>query len=261
MNTSILNHIGLTENEASVYLAFRKGGDKTAAEIARILHMDKSSCYRAVESLVTKGLLLTNPKKRGATHAAVSPNVLKELYHERIRDAQSREPELDAFIQKLVEQSESTRNTFIKVETGIQAIRNGMDQNLDAAIHSNKMIKEFYRLSFPYFQDPDHIRWVNSFLKRRLAAGVSIRQIVDFANVDTFAPIMKTDKTLLKEIHLMPKEMKGLYGVRISGDLTNIISFDAQNNYIDITIKDTYVTLLMNSLFDFMWSRSEPYKG
>jgi sugar-specific transcriptional regulator TrmB len=259
MNTTLQN-IGLTQNESAIYLAFLKHGQKTAAEIARILHMDKSSAYRAVEVLIAKGLLITNPQRRNTTHTAVSPEVLKELYRQKLNEFKNQESELDTLVKKLITQDESRRNTFIKVETGIEAIRNGMDQNLEAAIKSNKMIKEFYRLSFPYFQDPDHIKWVNSFLKRRLAAGVSIRQIVDFAGVDTFAPIMKTDKKLLKEIHLMPKEMKGLYGVRISGDLTNIISFDKDQNYIDITIKDTYVTLLMNSLFDFMWERSEKYE-
>lgn len=258
MNT-LLQSLGLTQNESAVYLMFLKHKQKTAAEVARLLHMDKSSCYRAVESLVTQGLLIPIPKKRGTTHSAVSPEVLKEIYHQKLSTLKHQESELDRFVSQLLKQDESRRSTFIKVETGIEAIRNGMDQNLEAAKNSTKMIKEFYRLSFPYFQDKDHIKWVNEFLKRRLAAGVSIRQIVDFAEVDTFAPIMKTDKKLLKEIHLMPKEMKGLYGVRISGDITNIISFDKDQNYIDITIKDTYVTLLMNSLFDFMWERSEKY--
>ena len=258
MNT-LLATIGLTKNEADVYLTFLKHKQKTAAEIARILHMDKSSCYRAVEDLVRKGLLLTVPKKRGTTHTAVSPEVLKELYHQKIFALKTQESELDRLVKQLLTQDENRRNTFIKVETGIEAIRDGMDQNLEAAIHSDKMIKEFYRLSFPYFQDAEHAKWVNEFLKRRVAAGVSIRQIVDFADVSTFDPIMKTDKKLLKEIHLMPPEMKGLYGVRVSGDITNIISFDKDKNYIDITIKDTYVTLLMNSLFDFMWEHSEEY--
>jgi len=258
MNT-ILTNLGLTQNESAVYLAFLKHKETTAAEIARILHMDKSSCYRAVETLIAKSLLITIPKKRGTTHTAVAPEVLKELHRQQISQLKQQESELDLFISQLLKQDESSRNTFIKVETGIEAIRNGMDQNLEAAKKSTKLIKEFYRLSFPYFQDPDHIKWVNEFLKRRLAAGVSIRQIVDFAGVNTFAPIMKTDKKLLKEIHLMPKELKGLYGVRMSGDITHIISFDKNNNYIDITIKDTYVTLLMNSLFDFMWARSEKY--
>lgn len=258
MNT-ILSQLGLTENESAVYLAFLKQGQQTAAKIARLLHMDKSSCYRAVESLVEWGLLLTHPKKRGTTHEAVSPNVLKDIYHLKLHSFKQQESELDQFVSQLLKQNEEHRNTFIRVETGIEAIRNGMDQNLEAAKNSTKMIKEFYRLSFPYFKDKQHIQWVNEFAKRRIAAEVSIRQIVDFAGSTTFAPIMKTDKKLLKEIHLMPKEMKGLYGVRISGDLTNIISFDKQQNYIDITIKDTYVTLLINSLFDFMWARSKKY--
>lgn len=258
MNT-ILNRIGLTKNEVDVYLILLKHTQQTAAEIARLLNMDKSSCYRAVDALVAKGLLIATPKKRGTTHVAVSPEVLKEIYNQKLSEFKQQESELDRFVAKLLKQDESKRSTFIKVETGIEAIRNGMDQNLEAAKKSTKMIKEFYRLSFPYFQDKDHIKWVNEFLKRRLAAGVSIRQIVDFAGVNTFAPIMKTDKKLLKEIHLMPSELKGLYGVRMSGDITHIISFDKQQNYIDITIKDTYVTLLMNSLFDFMWERSEKY--
>ena len=256
---TILTQLDLTQNESAVYLAFLELKEKTSAEIARLLRMDKSSCYRAVEALVEKGLLITIPKKRGSTHSAVSPEVLKQMYQQKISSLKQQESELDRFIRQLLKQDESRRNTFIKVETGIEAIRNGMDQNLDAAIHSTKIIKEFYRLSFPYFQDTDHIKWVNAFAKRRIASGVAIRQIVDFAENNTFAPIMKTDKKLLKEIHLMPKELKGLYGVRISGDITHIISFDKKQNYIDITIKDTYVTLLMNSLFDFMWARSEKY--
>lgn len=258
MNT-ILNQIGLTQNESAVYLVLLKYTQKTAAEIARLLAMDKSSCYRAVESLVSQGLLITIPKKRGTTHSAVSPEVLKELYHQKLIALKHQESELDRFVSQLLKQDESKRNTFIKVETGIEAIRNGMDQNLGAALNSTKLIKEFYRLSFPYFQDKEHTKWVNEFAKRRISSGVSIRQIVDFADLKLFDPIMKTDKKLLKEIHLMPKEMKGLYGVRISGDITHIISFDKQQNYIDITIKDTYVALLMNSLFDFMWERSEKY--
>lgn len=259
MNTSLLQTIGLTENESTVYLAFQKDGPDTAAAMARQLHMDKSSCYRAVESLVAKGLLLTNPKRRGTTHTAVSPDVLKEIYHQKVRELKHQESQLDDFIQKLIYQSESQRSTYITVQTGLDAIREGMEENLKAAINSSKMIKEIYRLSFPYFNDQYHVRWVNGFAKRRIASGVSIQQVVDFAQNDVFAPIMRSDVKLLKEIRLMPKEMKGLYGLRISGDITHIISFDEKQDYIDITIKDRFVTQLLESLFNFVWVHSKQY--
>ncbi|PIY69267.1 hypothetical protein COY90_01520 [Candidatus Roizmanbacteria bacterium CG_4_10_14_0_8_um_filter_39_9] len=258
MNT-ILEQVGLTHNESKIYLTFLKHKEKTAAEVSRILSMDKSSCYRAVESLVAKGLLITIPRRRGTTHSSASPEILKELMIAKRNDVKAREEQLDGFIAKWVKDAKDSRSTFIKVETGIQAIRDGMERNLEAAIASNKVIKEQYRLSFPYFKDRDHAAWVNEFAKRRIKAGVSIRQIVDFAGSTAFAPIMKTNKALLKEIRLMPKEMKTLHGLRLSGDVVNIISFDEKENYIDITIKDKYVALFMNSMFDFVWERSEKY--
>lgn len=252
-----LENIGLTKNETLVYLAFLKQGERTAAGIAKILNMDKSSAYRAVENLIIKNLLISNPRKRGTTYAAASPEILKELVEIKKYELKTQESQLNDLIGKLIKESETTRKTSIKIRKGIQAIRDGMECNLEAALGSNKIIKEFYDLSFPYFKNAEHVKWVNEFARRRIKAGVSILQIVNFAGSSVFAPIMKTDLKLLKQVRTMPKEMTGLYGLRISGDITSIISFDEQENYIDITIKDKYVALLMNSLFDFIWRRCE----
>ncbi len=254
---SVLTDLGLTANEAQVYLAYVQNGSKTAAEMARIINMDKSSCYRAVESLLEKGLLVQIPRKRGTTYSLVSPLILKDLLHKRKKDLEATEHSLSHFIDSLRKQTDETRTTFIRVEKGIEAIRNSMDYSLNAAIQGNKMIKERYRLDFPYFKDPYHISWVNRFAKRRIESGVSIHQIVEFAGESIFAPIMKTDTKLLKEVRLMPKEMKDAHGFRIAGDTVCIISFDKKKDYIVIIIRDQYVTELMESMFDFLWNRCE----
>jgi len=147
---SILTQLGLTTNESTVYLTYLKYKEKTAAEIARIIHMDKSSCYRAVKSLVEKGLLITVPRLRGTTHTAASPDVLKELLQNKKNELRTQENQLNDFVQKLIKDTEKKRSTYIKVEQGIQAIRDQMNRNLEAAVSSNKIIKELYRLSFPY---------------------------------------------------------------------------------------------------------------
>lgn len=259
MNNSILEQIGLTANESAVYLAFLKHKEKTAAEIARLLKMDKSSCYRAVESLVEKGLLLTVPHKRGTTHTAVSPEVLKEFLHTKKHKLEKEEELLNDFVNKLMKESSYKRTTFIKVEKGIQAVRDSMDTSLNAAIAGDRTIKERYRLDYPYFKDKEHVAWVNGFAQRRIKAGVSIQQMVNFAGQSVFAPIMKTDKDLLKEIRLTPPNMKDMHGLRIAGNTIVIISFDEKKDYIVITIKDKFVTELMDGLFDFIWERSEKY--
>lgn len=257
MNTLI--QLGLSKNESDVYVSFLKHGESTAAAMSRIMSMDKSSCYRAVTSLVARGLLLTVPRKRGTTHTAVSPEILRELVQEQKLKLQAKEDKLNLFIAELMRSASEKRSTFIKVEKGIQAVRNSQNANLEAALKADKVIKESYSLAFPYFKDKEHVAWVNEFANRRIKKGVAIKQLVDFAGQRVFAPIMKTDERLLKEIRLMPPDFKTLHALRISGDFVTIISFDAKKDYIVITIKDRFVKALMESMFDFIWERSKKY--
>ena len=259
--TNILTKIGLTENEANVYLSFQKKGEKTASFIAKMINMDKSSCYRAVESLVSKSLLIAIPKKRGTTYSAASPKLLKELLAQKEQQLEQEKGALDMFVKSLLTDSEE-RATSIHIEKGIEAVRNAMDATLEAAIRNKTFIRERYRLNAPYFQDPVHNDWVtNVFFKKRIKSGIAIKQIVDFSDNHVFDPIMKTDQKLLKEIHLMPNSVTDPNSMRVAGDFVTITSFDKQNDYIVITIKDKYVAALIESMFDFMWEHTDPYTG
>ena len=56
----------------------------------------------------------------------------------------------------------------------------------------------------------------------------------------------------------MPKEMQITSDFRLAGDMTYIISFDKNNDFIVVTLFDKYLTELMRSMFDFIWDRSKP---
>lgn len=255
----LLGQLGLSKNQAEVYLAFLKSGEKVAAEISRDLKMDKSSCYRAVNELVQKNLLIPKLKKRGTTYKAANPEVLQELLNNKKTELESMSISIKHLIENLKFQSSSSRTTFIKVEKGIEAVKSSMERNLEEAYKSDKIIREKYRLDYPYFKDKGHIKFVNDFAQRRIKMGVSIRQIVNFAGQKVFAPIMKTSPKLLKEIRLMPKDLKDFNSMRVSGKVTCITSFDDKKDYIVITISDKYVAELTKNLFDFAWNRSEVY--
>ena len=252
--------LGLRENQVKVYLAFLRSGEKMAAEIARELKMDKSSCYRAVEELMEKNMLVPNSKRRGTTYEASNPEVLQELLNNKKTEFEGMSISIKHLIEMLKSQTSTFRNTYIKVEKGIQAIRNSMERNLEEALNSDKIIREKYRLDYPYFKDKEHVAWVNQFAQRRIKLGVSIRQIVNFAGSTTFAPIMKTSPKLLKEIRLMPEDIRDFNSMRVSGNWTSITSFDDKKDYIVITIYDKYVAELTKNLFDFVWNRSEVYQ-
>lgn len=254
----LLIDLGLTENQVKVYLGFLKNDKQLASKMALALGLDKSSTYRAVEELVSKGLLIPTPKKRGTLYEAANPEALKEILNNKKIEISSKSVALDEFIKTFSDKS-LQRNTYIKVEKGIEAVRNAMDKDLESAIKSDKLIREKYRLDHPYFSDPEQVKFVNNYVKRRIKNKVRIKQLVHFAGKDVFSSVMKTSSKLLKEIRLMPKDIIDFNAFRIAGDTTHITSFDEKKDYVVITIKDKFVTELMKNLFDFVWNRSELY--
>ena len=257
----ILKELGLTENEARVYIAFLKKGETMAATVAKQMNMDKSSAYRAVDSLIKKDLLIANFKKRGTTYKAINPEALAAKLQGKQRELEHQQEELKEYVKALKKQISNERETYILVETGLAAVQQSMLRTLESAKKGDKVIREKYRLDFPYFYRREHRDFVNDFAKKRIASGVSIRQIVNFAGQDFFSPIMKNAPGLLKEIKIMPKEMENDFdGIRIGGNNVTIVSFDKEKDYIVVTINDRYVAQSMRSMFDFIWKHCESYK-
>lgn len=249
-NNSI-SALGLTENEFSVYSAFLKYGESSAANIARTIKMDKSSAYRATENLERLGLLIKNYKDRGTTYKATSPDVLSELY-------ESKKSQLDLVIEDLKKQSiNSARSTYITVGSGLHSLQLNMNKSLDS---TEKLIREKFSNKFRYFNDKNHVKFINNYAKERTKRGIKIIQLEDsdWNPEGPFKEIMTETQKYLKEVRKLPGDAKlGENSLRIWDDTINIISEDEFGEFIIITIKDKLVVKLMKDMYDFMWNRSE----
>lgn len=246
-----ISALGLTENEFSVYSAFLKYGESSAANIARTIKMDKSSAYRATENLERLGLLIKNFKDRGTTYKAASPDILSELYA-------SKKTHLDLLIDDLKKQSTSlTRSTYITVESGIESLQSRLNEGLNC---NEKFIREKFSNKFRYFNDENHVKFINNYAKERSKRGIKIIQLedADWNPEGPFKEIMTETQKYLKEVRKLPSDAKlGENSLRIWDDTINIISEDEFGEFIIITIKDKLVVKLMKDMYDFMWNRSE----
>ncbi len=243
--------LGLTENEFSVYSAFLKYGESSAAKIARIIKMDKSSTYRATENLERLGLLIKDYKDRGTTYKAASPDVLTDLYT-------SKKSQIDLIVEDLKKQSvSSTRSTYITIENGIGSLQFRLNESLDS---KEKLIREKFSNRFRHFSDQEHVKFINNFAKARTEKGIKIIQLedTDWSPEGPFKKIMTEKQKYLKEVKRLPTDAKfGENSLRIWDDTVNIISEDESGEFIIITIKDKLVVRLMKDMYDFMWNRSE----
>lgn len=256
----LLEKIGLTENESKVYLSLYRNPKKSAADVARILKMDKSSAYKAVDSLLSKGLIKREGWKRGAIYSSASPDILNNLYREKEVELWNQKIFLNDFIDKLKNEKTADRSTYISVDKGIEGLMLRMTESLDC---KEKVIREAFN-HHPVSQDPIYIKFIEKLAKERVKRGIRIRELqpeIDRkGGIKVFKDIMTDLKKYLKEQRTPPKEFNDRNSYRIWDDTAIFLSYDDSDEFIVLTIKDKYIVSLLKNLYDFMWNHSTPVK-
>ena len=79
----IIEHVGLTRNEANIYLELLRTGSALAREIAKITNMHRTSVYSCIQRLHKKGLVLITTLGKKTYFEAVDPGKLLSLLKER----------------------------------------------------------------------------------------------------------------------------------------------------------------------------------
>jgi sugar-specific transcriptional regulator TrmB len=252
-----LNWLGLTDNEIQIYLAFLDSGEKTAAEIARKIKLDKSSTYRAVDSLNRKGLLIINPRSKGTTFEASNLEVLNDLVMQKKHEISLQEKSISNFVQNLKAKTPGQRNTYITIEKGIDSLLKAMDESLNS---QEKLIREKFKLDEKIFQDERYSHYVNNYyVYERIKRGINIREMDKIVDEHPFKEIMRTDETLLKEVRVLPKSLQDDNSFRIYDDTILIISYDESGDFIAVKIRDKFVAGLLKNMFDYIWETCEIY--
>lgn len=255
----ILSKLGLTSNEIQIYKYILRNANLTAAAIAKDLNLDKSSTYRACENLLRLGLLINSPKKRGTTYIANSPEALTTLHANKQAELETLEKQLPSLINTLKnEKSGSNRNVQIRTEYGLEAIRRIMVESLSS---KDKLIREWQQTDKSYYRQDEQVDYILKFAKKRIDLGIKIKQLeANTSFIDSgFKTIMTSSEKHLKEIRLMPKGFEDNNTLRVWDNTVNIISFDDQEEYVVVTIKDRYIANIIRNLFDFVWKQSTKF--
>jgi len=79
----ILEHVGLTRNEAHVYVELLKSGVSLARDIAKTTNMHRTSVYGCLQRLHKKGLVAISETNKKTYFDAVEPGKLLSLLKER----------------------------------------------------------------------------------------------------------------------------------------------------------------------------------
>src|SRR3989338_2846609 len=240
---AILSKIGLTKNEAKVYLTLLDLGTAQAGQITEKSGVHRRNVYDSIDRLMEKGLIsfvIANNKK---LFSPVNPKRFLELIDEKKfeldglkSDFQKILPELE--LRTTLKERHDVR--FFKGVEGLKTvfediIRTGKDYiGYGPGQQLEKVLKHYFRL----------------FVIKRVNAKIRLRLIYDEAS----RKILK--KNPLSDLRYMPDQYSSRAALRIYGDKVAILLL-SEEEPLAIVIKNKAIAEGYRKYFEVMWKAAK----
>ena len=119
MNTNVLKKLGLDEKEIQVYLILLRFGTITASKISKETNIDRTTCYRYLNSLINKGLVSNVIQNNVKYFNAAHPEKI-------LKDIKEKESEYQKILPELINISnlpkEETTAEIYNGENGLKTV-------------------------------------------------------------------------------------------------------------------------------------------
>lgn len=233
-----LRGLGLTENEATVYLYILEYGSATISEIADKISIHRVNLYDLLKRLVEKGLVSYSIQGRSKIYIATDPSYLMKLLKEKESYLQQVLPQLE--LKKELSKPKNTVKVF-QGRSGIKAIFEDMLKD-KRTIHVYGAEGNFLSTMPIYFKQ-FHKRRVKEKIKIRIVRSEKVRRMRHKH------PFSFSDVRFISKIYDSPSSTF-IYGSKVA-----IIIWIS--TLIGILIESHEVSLSYNNFFKLLWDISK----
>lgn len=243
MNIETLKQFGLSEKEASVYLALLELGPSGVTEIAAKAKINRTTGYDILEALVHYGLVGYVKEEKKKHYVAENPELLvtylekkgKELI-EKSQEAKKLLPELKSVYNSL---PHKPKVKYYDGEDGIIAM---YEDSLTSSTEILSWLNTERTADFsaPYFTE---------YYKRRTKKGIHIKAIVN--DVPIAWEINARNKEEDREMRIIPREMMDIVPECYIYD--DKVSFMSLREKFGVMIESKDIAEAQRKLYDLAW--------
>lgn len=236
-----LNLLGLTDSEASIYLAVLKSGPETVQNIAKIVGLSRVTVYAAIESLTKHGLMTSVEKGKKQFYAVEPPERLVSLAENKTSQMQSMIKEIKDNIQEL-KLIQSGDKPVVKMYEGVEAFAAIQEDVLQA---KTDLICEFGNRDeidrvYPYGQE------VRSKYLGKLATKPAERRLIYISKNKQPRNVEKN-----KIIKFLPDSYNFTGDIFFYEDKIWLSNF--QDKQLAVMIKSKELKDTLQAMFDIIW--------
>lgn len=240
INPSLFTSLGLSEQEASVYLAALELGEATVQELSRKSGVKRTSIYNFIDSLKERQILQETKRKRRSVFSAAHPHQLLELEKLKLHEFERAMPELLAINNRSLRKP---RVTFYEDINGIKEVY-------------NNMLK--YKQPIICFSDQKHMwptlgqEYCEYFPPERARRGIPLRMIAtDTAENRKYA---QQDKVLARETRFISGERDFRTEINVYGNSVILASFRSVPPFA-VLIEDKDIAETLRVTWQELWER------
>lgn len=238
-NIEILKDIGLSEEEALVYLASLSLGKTTVLRISNATGLKRTKVYGVIESLKKKGLMSIDLQGLKNAYVAESPEKLEITLERKIGELKSQLPELMALHD--LKGGESVIKYYIGLDSMKQVFSDGLREikpGQDYLVIANQ--EKWYNL------DP---KFAMSFIEDRARLNIKIKLL--FQDSELAREHKKFERNFNEKVKILPE------GTKLNVDTIllphKMVVVDLNVPYMTVVIENRSIIELQRQMFELLW--------
>ena len=242
---SNLINLGLSDNEAKVYMAMLELGSATVLEISAKAGVNRPTTYVQIESLKKMGLVSSQMKGKKQLFIAESPDQLEFVIDRERKAIEDKKEELKKILPELASLfSVSGDKPQVRFFEGKEGLMKMQDELLKSKI---KEVVGFTTTEGVLNVFPDHVK---NYAPRRVQKGIKARTIY----TDKRGAILKrNDEPMLREAKFVPPD-KFPFKSDITIYSDNIAISALEGKAVGVIITHKELADSFRALFNLLWS-------
>jgi sugar-specific transcriptional regulator TrmB len=196
-DTSLLEKLGFSKNEASIYTALLTLGKAGVSDITRKAGMNRTTGYAILHNLVGRGFVSVTGKEPQQEYAAESPDTIVQRLRKEVAYKQEQLRTAEALVPEL----KSMHNIADRPRVRFYEGKEGLKQVYEDTLTSHEPIVSYATFDDMHKALPDYFPL---YYKRRAKKGIDIRGIVP----KTEAAVMRSrlNKDERREMTFVPAD-------------------------------------------------------
>lgn len=240
-----LSALGLTDEEAKVYLAVLELGGSYVSAIAKKAGVHRVSCYHTLDNLVKKGLVSSLSRNNMKYFTVESPRVLVNQLEEKYTKAQKLLPELLSLTNSLAYKPK------IQYYEGLNGLKNIFEDTLDS---EGEILGYTNLAALPEVLPDEYIR---KYAKNKIDSKIKSRMLSPISDdalgyIDKYYPNYEETIEFVEILFINPKEFMIEYEINIYEDKVSIISLNS-DEIIGLILQSPVYARTQRAIFNLAW--------